>query len=319
MKIWAFAAMALLGLGSTVLAQGPACPNTALGTARTLAVPVSTGPVGGISYKGRLPLEKGEVVITFDDGPMPRRTPAVLDALKHECVRATFFVVGRMVQNYPELLQRVADDGHTIASHSWSHAYLNRVRSAQRRKDEINGGLLATSAALGANHPALSPFFRYPGLGRTRALERYVAGQNLIAMSADIVGDDWLPVSAEQVHARVLARLKARGSGIILLHDIQKRTVDALPGLLRALKHEGYRVVHIVPEAADVQLALAKAEPPASARIRVALASLERRQGSFAELTVAKAAPMPQAPHTGLLVMAANGPAPGFADLALRR
>lgn len=315
MKVWAFAAMALLGLGSTALAQG-ACPQGALGTARIMAVPVSTGPVGGISYKGRLPLEKGEVVITFDDGPMPRRTPAVLEALKSECVRATFFVVGRMVQNYPELLQRVADDGHTIASHSWSHAYLNRVRSAQRRKDEINGGLLATSAALGANHPALSPFFRYPGLGRTRALERYVAGQNLIPMSADIVGDDWLPVSAEQVHARVMARLKAHGGGIILLHDIQKRTVDALPGLLRALKQEGYRVVHIVPEASDVQLALAKAEPPASTRIRVALAALERRQGTFAELTVAKA---PQTPHAGLVVVAANGGKPGFEEMGLRR
>lgn len=224
-------------------------------------------------------------MLTFDDGPMPHRTTVVLDALKAECVRATFFVVGSMARQFPNILRRVAADNHTIASHSWSHAYLNRVRSDQRRRDEINGGLLAASAALGTANPALSPFFRFPGLGRTRALEDYVAERNLISMSADIVGDDWKPIGSEQVLNRVMRQLNAKGRGIILLHDIQKRTVDMVPALLQALKSGGYKVVHIVPSARDTRTALALAEPPANARIRTALASMRSEARAFAELS----------------------------------
>lgn len=351
MKRATAAVLALLACGISEIASANNCSNDKLGTSRVLEVPVSTGPVGDISYRGRLPLARGEVVLTFDDGPMPHRTTAVLDALKAECVQATFFVVGVMARQFPSILRRVAADGHTVASHSWSHGYLNRIRSEQRRRDEINGGLLAASAALGTAHPALSPFFRFPGLGRTRALEGYVAERNLISMSADIVGDDWKPIGSEQVLHRVMRQLNAKGRGIILLHDIQKRTVDMVPALLQALKAGGYKVVHIVPSVRDTRTALALAEPPANARIRTALASMRSEASAFAELSAPADAPQvqlaalvarpvdvqPSAPAitlskppaialpergqatSGFVVLAATETTPSFEELGLRR
>lgn len=283
------AALAAAGLVLGGRAAGAACGPEALGTARVLRVPVTEGAVGSISYKHSLPLARGEVVLTFDDGPMPHRTPAVLDALARECAKATFFVVGEMVAHSPDLLHRIAEEGHTVATHSWSHAYLDRTRSEQTRRDQIGGGLLAAGAALGEGNPALSPFFRFPGLGRTAALDGYVADKNLIAMSADIVGDDWHRISPEQVLDRVMRRLDERGRGIILLHDIQPRTVAIVPALLRRLKAGGYRVVHLVPEARDTQIALALAEPPRNARIQVALARLDAGSRQVAALAVARA------------------------------
>uniref|UniRef100_A0A9E8CQK6 Chitooligosaccharide deacetylase n=1 Tax=Bosea sp. NBC_00436 TaxID=2969620 RepID=A0A9E8CQK6_9HYPH len=350
MKRATAAVLALLGCGISEFANANNCADGKLGTHRVLEVPVSTGPVGDISYRGQLPLARGEVVLTFDDGPMPHRTTAVLDALKAECVRATFFVVGTMARQFPSTLRRVAADGHTIASHSWSHAYLNRVRSDQRRRDEINGGLLAVSAVLGPSHPALSAFFRFPGLGKTRALEAYVADQNLISMSADIVGDDWKPISSDQVLHRVMRQLNSKGRGIILLHDIQKRTSDMVPALLQALKAGGYKVVHVVPSARDTRTALALAEPPASARITTALAKMTSEANAFASRSPADASPMqlaaqiiqpdePQSSSTAaalltpiairqperaqaassFAVIAAAEPQPSFEELGLRR
>ncbi len=148
------------------LAAAAECGPQALGTARILEVPFTQGPVGRASYGRTLPLERGEVVLTFDDGPLPRRTNAVLAALKAECVKATFFVVGSMVAQFPDTLRRTAAEGHTIATHTWSHRYLNRVRSEAVRRDQINGGLEAARTVLADDEaPALSPFFRFPASG----------------------------------------------------------------------------------------------------------------------------------------------------------
>lgn len=274
---------ALLVPSSLALAQtGPVdaatCSADRLGTSRVLEVPFSQGPVGRASYRQTLPLEPGEVVLTFDDGPMPRRTPAVLEALRAECVKATFFVVGTMVAEFPDILRRTAADGHTIATHTWSHAYLNRQRSHAVQRDQINGGLVAARAVLGRADPALSPFFRYPGLGHTRALDGYVAAQRLIPFSIDVDGDDWRRITPEQVVERVMSRLDARGKGIVLLHDIQPRTVAILPELLRRLKAKNYRIVHVVPAPEDTRLALDAVEAPRARRIRLALNRLENRE-----------------------------------------
>ncbi len=145
------------------LAAAGECGPEALGTARILEVPFAQGPVGRASYGRTLPLERGEVVLTFDDGPLPRRTNAVLAALEAECVKATFFVIGTMVAQFPETLRRTAAEGHTIATHTWSHRYLNRIRSETVRRDQINGGLAAARTVLADDAaPSLSPFFRFP-------------------------------------------------------------------------------------------------------------------------------------------------------------
>ncbi|UHC19710.1 polysaccharide deacetylase family protein [Methylobacterium currus] len=263
------------------LAAAQECGPKALGTARTLEVPFTQGPVGRASYGRTLPLDRGEVVLTFDDGPLPRRTQAVLDALKAECVKATFFVVGSMVAQFPDTLRRTAAEGHTIASHTWSHRYLDRVRSAEVRRDQINGGLEAVRTVLTDDEPALSPFFRFPGLGHSPALDRYAAAQKLVPFSIDVDGDDWKKISPAAVMTRVLRRLDAAGRGIILLHDIQPRTVAILPELLRRLKARQYRVVHVVPARADTRAALAALDAPQGRPIRLALDRLGARMASF--------------------------------------
>lgn len=301
-------------------AEAQDCANR-WGVSRTLEVSASTGPVGLISYRATLPLEPREVVLTFDDGPMPRRTPAALDALREECAKATFFVVGSMASAYPALLRQTADEGHTIATHSWSHAYLNRLRSAQGRLDQINGGLLAAKAALGEDASALSPFFRFPGLGRTAALDRHLAEHGLISMSADIVGDDWRRISPQQVIDRVMSRLEQRGSGVILLHDIQPRTIAALPELLRRLREGGWKLVHIKPRAQETQLALAAAERPKNRRMIAAIEILAVKVAAAPAAGVKASAPESAAPavaHTGFQQVASRS-APGFAELGLRR
>ena len=263
------------------LAAAQECGAKALGTARTLEVSFTQGPVGKASYGRTLPLERGEVVLTFDDGPLPRRTRAVLDALKAECVKATFFVVGSMVAQFPDTLRRTAAEGHTIASHTWSHCYLDRVRNPEVRRDQINGGLEAVRTVLTDDEPALSPFFRFPGLGHSPALDRYAAAQKLVPFSIDVDGDDWKKISPAAVMARVLRRLDAAGRGIILLHDIQPRTVAILPELLRQLKARQYRVVHVVPARADTKAALAALDAPRGRPIRLALDRLGARMASF--------------------------------------
>lgn len=307
MKRWWGATLAVAACVASTSVMADDCAER-WGVHRNLEVSTSTGPIGVISYKNTLPLGPREVVLTFDDGPMPRRTPAVLDALKSECAKATFFVIGKMAAAHPNILRRVADEGHTVASHTWSHAYLNVVRSDQRRRDQINGGLMAASAALGDGDPALSPFFRYPGLGRTRRLDRYLERQNLIAMSADVVGDDWRKITPDQVLARVMSRLEARGSGVILLHDIQPRTVAMLPDLLRRLREGGWKLVHIRPRPEETRMALNAVERPRDRRMIAAI-----------EILVMKTTASAPRPDGGLRLMAANKATPGFETLGLRR
>ncbi|WP_171070133.1 polysaccharide deacetylase family protein [Methylobacterium terricola] len=286
------------------------CGPAALGTARTLEVPFSQGPVGTASYRRTLPLERGEVVLTFDDGPLPRRTTAVLDALKAECVKATFFVIGSMVAQFPDILRRTAAEGHTIATHTWSHRYLDRVRSPAVHRDQINGGLEAARTVLTDDAPALSPFFRFPGLGHSPALDRYAAAQRLVPFSIDVDGDDWRRITPGAVLERVMTRLDAAGRGIILLHDIQPRTVAILPELLRRLKERRYRVVHVVPAPADTRAALAVLDAPRARPIRLALDRLGARMtalrapGGF--VPVAGAGPRGIVAEEGPLVLRAG-------------
>lgn len=249
----AIGAVCGLIFSAPTLARAAECPGNpdALGTSRTLVVyPAEHPRLGSMQYHESLPLEDHEIVLTFDDGPLPPRSTQVLDILEHECVKATYFLIGKMARNFPETVRRIRDAGHTIGTHSYSHPLTFHRMSLERAEFEINEGIAAVTAALGdGTGPA--PFFRVPGLLRAEGVEHYLASLNLQVWSADFLADDWLRIGPAQVYWRALQRIEANHKGILLLHDIQAKTVEALPYLLRELKRRGYRVVQVVPATPD--------------------------------------------------------------------
>ena len=248
---WQCAALCF-GLLAGISAQPAAaaeCPGhpDALGTSRTLVVDPREHPrIGTMQYAETLPLEDHEVVLTFDDGPLPRNSNQVLQILASECVKATFFIIGRMAKEYPEGVRKVRDAGHSIGSHSQNHPLTFHKMSVEHAKQEIDDGIASVTAALG-NGAALAPFFRIPGLLRAEGVEAYLASQGIQTWSADFPADDWRHVPSSRVYELAINRLEAKGKGILLLHDIQARTVAALPRILHELKARGYRIVHVVP------------------------------------------------------------------------
>ena len=199
-----------------------------------------------MQYGKTLPLADREVVLTFDDGPLPKYSNQILDILAAHCAKATFFLVGRQANANPEGVRKVRDAGHTVATHSQNHpAGMHRL-PLDRAKQEIDQGIASVTAAL-ADGTAPAPFFRIPGLRRNDGIEEFAASKGLQVWSADFPADDWRHVSAARVYELAIQRLEAKGKGILLLHDIQPRTVAALPRILRELKARGYRIVHVVP------------------------------------------------------------------------
>jgi peptidoglycan/xylan/chitin deacetylase (PgdA/CDA1 family) len=253
MRRFAAIAVSLGLLGAHAAALAGECPGNphALGTSRILVVdPAEHSQLGTVNYSETLPLAEKEVVLTFDDGPRPPFTTRVLDVLAAECVKATFFVIGKMAEAYPAEVQRLHADGHTIGTHSYSHPTLFDTITPERARLEIELGLAATAVALG-DRDAISPFFRYPGLGRTMASEAYLRHRGLMVWSADVLSDDWFRISAGEIVRRSVARLNERGRGVLLMHDIHPATAVALPSLLKRLKAEGFRIVHVVPATPD--------------------------------------------------------------------
>jgi len=248
-------------------AQDPAhaCPGNpnALGTSRVIAIdPGEYKHVGRMQYPDSLPLADKEVVITFDDGPLPPYSNQILDILASECVKATYFLVGSMARAYPATVRRIYEEGHTIGTHSLFHpSHFSRLPVEKLRR-EIDGGIAEVSAALG-DSKYLAPFFRIPGLDRSELVESELAARSLVVFSSDTVADDWHHgIKPNQIAALALQRLQARGKGILLLHDIHPKTVAALPGLLKSLKDGGFHIVQVVPSA-SYMIAMA-AKPQAS-------------------------------------------------------
>jgi len=241
-------AATLLTAGAAIGAECPGNPD-AIGTSRTIVVdPLEHPRLGSMQYHESLPLEDHEVVLTFDDGPLPPRTNHVLDTLASECVKATFFLVGKMATTYPDVVRKIVAAGHTVGTHSQTHPLRLHKVPLGKAEQEINDGIASVTSVLG-EPPA--PFFRVPGLARTNAIDQYLASQNLMTWSADFPADDWTRISPAQVYSRALQRVEANGKGILLLHDIQARTVEALPALLHELKRRGYHIVHVVPATPD--------------------------------------------------------------------
>jgi len=225
------------------------CPGQpdALGTSRVLTIsPNDFTRIGSLQYKQVLPLNDHEVVLTFDDGPLPPYSDRILDTLSSQCVKATYFLVGQMARAYPWVVRRIYNEGHTIGTHSLDHPLIFQNLPLERVEREVDGGISLVDAALG-DPRALSPFFRIPGFGRSKVTEDFLAKHELVTWSTDVVADDWFRhIGAQAIVQRAMRRLEAKGRGILLLHDIHPTTAMALPMLLKRLKAEGFHVVHVV-------------------------------------------------------------------------
>jgi peptidoglycan/xylan/chitin deacetylase (PgdA/CDA1 family) len=223
----------------------PACANTdALGVARVVEIDTTGGPGFGFEHFKQFDfLADKEVVLTFDDGPWPGNTPAVLKALADECTRAVFFPIGKHATYHPQILKQVAAAGHTVGAHTWSHANLNSKKmTEQLARDEIEKGYSAVKLALGA---APSPFFRFPELQHGPSAMAYLGSRNIAMFSCDLDSFDFRAKNSDQIVNTVMTKLDKQGKGIILMHDFQKHTAEAMPTLLRRLKAGGYKVVQM--------------------------------------------------------------------------
>lgn len=246
----------LVGLLTTAspAAFAAECPGhpDALGTSRTLVVDPREHPrIGTMQYRETLPLRDHEVVLTFDDGPLPKYSNQVLKILADECVKATFFTIGEQAKANPEGVRKLVAAGHSVGTHSMTHPLTFNKMPIEKIEAEVNGGIAWTSAAMTDPSSQLAPFFRIPGLMRAEGVENYLISRGIQVWSADFPADDWRHISPDRVYQLAIQRLEAKGKGILLLHDIQARTVAALPKIIRDLKARGYRIVHVVPATAD--------------------------------------------------------------------
>ena len=228
--------------------KAPCANPNALGIGRVVEIDTTGGPGFGFEHFKQLDfLRDKEVVLTFDDGPWPLNTPSVLKTLADECTTGIFFPIGKHSTYYPEILKQVLAAGHTVGSHTWSHAILtNKKLTEDQRKDEIEKGFSAVKWALGGVSP--SPFFRFPALQHPPEMVTYLGTRNIAMFSCDLDSFDFKARNAQQVIDVTMKKLDKLGKGIILMHDFHKHTAEALPALLRKLKAGGYKVVKMIPK-----------------------------------------------------------------------
>ncbi len=237
-------------------ASCPGNPN-ALGITRVVEVDTTGGPGFGFEhFKTHDFLREGEVVLTFDDGPWPKNTPKVLAALAYHCTKAIFFPIGLHATYEPQILKQVAAAGHVIGSHTWCHQDLSKTKgpclvNGKREiveydpKDEIEKGFSAVRWAVGG---PTAPYFRFPALRQPPELITYLGQRNVAIFSTDMDSFDFKMRKPEQVRQSVLAKLKKHGKGIVLMHDFQHATADAVADLLNDLKAGGYKIVFMKPK-----------------------------------------------------------------------
>ncbi|MDP9839099.1 peptidoglycan/xylan/chitin deacetylase (PgdA/CDA1 family) [Neorhizobium huautlense] len=185
-----------------------------------------------------LKLRNKEVVLTFDDGPVPKKTERILATLDDFKVKATFLMVGEMAKAYPKIARQVVDAGHTVGSHTFRHADLRKL-AVDEAIAEINRGRDAVRLATRTD----TNFFRFPYLSDSGTLRHWVAQNRMVVLDVQIDSKDYFGVSPAAVATRTMSELHRHGRGIILMHDIHNRTGAMLPALLTQLKAEGYKVV----------------------------------------------------------------------------
>jgi len=228
----------------------PVCNNPdAIGLSRVVEIDTTGGPAFGTEHFKQYDfLRDKEVVLTFDDGPWPENTPMVLKALKDNCIKATFFEIGEHATWRPDISRDVAAAGMTVGNHTWSHKDLAKnpyAKDIELAKQEIEMGVSAVHMAIGG---PTAPFFRFPDLQQPAELMTYLGTRNIAIFSTDIDTFDFKLRKPDDVVKSAMTKLAKNGKGILLMHDFQHNTAEALPELLRQLKAGGYKIVHMVPK-----------------------------------------------------------------------
>jgi peptidoglycan/xylan/chitin deacetylase (PgdA/CDA1 family) len=263
-RLLILAALLLLAPAQPYAADDTAECAGKLAVARVAEIDTQGGGLYGEQYPPQPLLQKGEVVLTFDDGPHPTYTKEILAALKAQCTRATFFHVGEMVKQYPDVAREVQADGHTVGTHTWSHPNLGSL-SLERAKRQIESTISTENEVL---PNGVAPFFRFPYLSDPKRVRAYLAERNIAVFGIDVDSKDYRTRKVEQITDNVLKGLVKTGGGIILFHDIHGVTAKALPNVLDELKRHGFRVVHLVANSQVEVVAVAEPEPQAKPRKR---------------------------------------------------
>ncbi|MCH9808898.1 MAG: polysaccharide deacetylase family protein [Alphaproteobacteria bacterium] len=259
MRIGLIASLFGLALWATPLAAAPTCanPGSAIGVERVVEVDAKSGPLFGVLTKQqREPtfLRDKEVVLTFDDGPSPWVTTSILDTLERHCTKATFFAVGKMAVSYPDVARDIIARGHTLGGHTWSHPRQLPKMKPAKAHDQIERGFAALEAATAGG---IAPFFRFTGLNDSAPLLDYLQKRGIATFTVDVVSDDSFIASPDELTRLTLQRVRQRSGGIMLFHDIKPATAKALPAILKGLKAEGFKVVHMratKPVQADAEM-----------------------------------------------------------------
>jgi peptidoglycan-N-acetylglucosamine deacetylase len=226
---------------STTGGAAPQCNSDLSLAGRELVIdPAATPHLGTLQFPDTQPLGDKEVLLTFDDGPHPHRTAAILDILDRYCVKAVFFAVGEMALEHPDVLREVAKRGHIIGTHSYSHPRSLVRLDQQRAREEIEMGFAAVTHALAA---PVAPLFRFPGFNQSQDLLTYLAERKVSVWSVDVISGDSEFVGSQHLPGVLFRRLQAQGRGMILFHDLKKATTERLPDILQRLKDEGYTAV----------------------------------------------------------------------------
>jgi peptidoglycan/xylan/chitin deacetylase (PgdA/CDA1 family) len=246
--------------GLSLAAAAECDPDKALGVSRVVEIDTSGGPMFGSMTKRDKEddfLAPGEVVLTFDDGPVPWVTKPILDTLDEFCTKATFFSVGEMALSYPAMTKDVLARGHTLGTHTWSHPNNLKRLTFDNAKDEIERGFAAVSLAAATG---IAPFFRFPGLNDSDELLTYLQSRSIASFTVDVISNDSYIGSPQRIADRTLKLTVARNGGILLFHDLKRPTAKALPAILAGLKVEGFKVVHLRAKVPVVPLATLDAE-----------------------------------------------------------
>ncbi|GAA1900493.1 polysaccharide deacetylase family protein [Streptomyces sodiiphilus] len=227
-----FARMAVAA-GLTLVLGGCAMATTSPGEAREAAEPVVLVGAGTVDCR-----EATCIALTFDSSP-GTNTPELLDILRDEEVPATFFLLGRnRIEKYPDIVRRIADEGHEVANHTWTHPRLTEIEP-----DEIREELVRTQEAI-AEITGEEPTLMRPPQGRTNDTVSEISRElGLAQILWSVTAKDYATTDSDLIESRVLEQ--ADRDGIILLHDIYDGTVPAVPGIIEKLKAEGYTFVTV--------------------------------------------------------------------------
>jgi peptidoglycan/xylan/chitin deacetylase (PgdA/CDA1 family) len=219
---------------------------------RTLSIDTTTTVGFGTLQKFKpLPLAAGEFVLTFDDGPRDKTTPRILATLRQACLHATFFMIGRNAQSYPDVARAVLEQGHSVGSHSFSHPNLTSLPESEAVKEIKDGNDAVETAIYGRVREKAARFFRFPNNVATPALIAAARAMGMTIASYDITPADWRGTPPDQTLERFRAELSKKDRGVIVLHDAQGYTVQLLPMVLAELEKRHAKIVHIVPERHD--------------------------------------------------------------------